>query len=193
MKIPKCLIPFRIAIRSNDARSQNAALGSTYTLTPNLVNETRLGFSRLRLTLGMNEPLFDVNGVEEKLPQMNFGGSYPLFGGAGAFNTNNPGGGVALSRDTTYQVYDNVSWNHGRQALKFGAEVDQVNYNRYEAPAALGSFQFTGKFTGNTVADYLLGLRRPPPGRWVPIPSMRASTRIPSTRRTTSIFFRTWW
>jgi hypothetical protein len=153
-------VPYTVPSRDsiNDARSQNAALGSTYTFTPNLVNESRVGFSRLRLTLGMNEPLFDVNGIEEKLPQMNLGGSYPLFGGAGAFNTNNPGGGVALSRDTTYQIYDNVAWSHGRQAIKFGAEVEQVNYNRYEAPAALGSFQFTGKFTGNTVADFLLGL-----------------------------------
>src|SRR5580658_3447920 len=151
-------VPFTIPGRDslNDARSQNAVLGSTYTITPNLVNETRFGFSRLRLTLGMQDPLFDVNGVEENLPQMNLGGSYPLFGGAGGFNTTNVGGGVALSRDTTYQAYDNLAWNHGRQALKFGAQVEQVNYNRYETPAVNGAFQFTGKFTGNTVADYLL-------------------------------------
>jgi Carboxypeptidase regulatory-like domain/TonB dependent receptor len=152
-------VPFTISGRDslNDARSQNAALGSTYTITPNLVNETRLGFSRLRLTLGFDEPLFNVNGTEQKVPQMNLGGSYPLFGGAGGFNTTNPGGGVALSRDTTYQVYDNVAWNHGRHAVKFGAEVQQLNYSRFEAPAVLGSFQFTGKFSGNSVADYLLG------------------------------------
>jgi hypothetical protein len=151
-------VPFTIPNRDslNDARSQNAVLGSTFTITPNLVNETRAGFSRLRLTLGLQDPLFDVNGVEENIPQMNLGGSYPLFGGAGGFNTTNPGGGIALSRDTTYQVYDNLAWNKGRQAIKFGAEVDQVNYNRYETPAIIGSFQFTGKFTGNTVADYLV-------------------------------------
>lgn len=152
-------VPFTIPGRDslNDARSQNAALGSTYTFTPNLLNETRFGFSRLRLTLGLAEPQFDVGGVEQKLPQMNLGGSYPLFGGAGGFNTTNPGGGIALSRDTTYQAYDNLAWNHGRQAIKFGFEAEQVNYNRYEAPAVLGSFQFTGKFSGNTVADDLLG------------------------------------
>ncbi len=152
-------VPFTVPNRDslNDARSQNAVIGSTYTFTPNLVNETRLGFSRLRLTLGFAEPLFDVNGVQQKVPQMNLGGSYPLFGGAGGFNTTNPGGGVALSRDTTYQAYDNLAWTRGRQAIKFGVEVEQVNYNRYEAPAVLGSFQFTGKFTGNSVADYLLG------------------------------------
>jgi hypothetical protein len=152
-------VPFTIPNRDslNDARSQNGVLGSTFTITPNLVNETHAGFSRLRLTLGFQDPLFDVKGVEENLPQMNLGGSYPLFGGAGGFNTTNPGGGVALSRDTTYQVYDNLAWNRGRQAIKFGAEVEQVNYNRFETPAVNGSFQFTGKFSGNTVADYLLG------------------------------------
>lgn len=152
-------VPFTIPNRDslNDARSQNAVLGSTYTITPNLVNETRAGFSRLRLTLGLQDPQFNVGGVEENLPQMNLGGSYPLFGGAGGFNTTNPGGGIALSRDTTYQLYDNLAWNRGRQAIKFGAEVEQVNYDRYETPAVLGSFQFTGKFSGNSVADYLLG------------------------------------
>jgi len=151
-------VPFTIPNRDslNDARSQNAVLGSTYTITPNLVNETHLGFSRLRLTLGMQDPLFNVNGVEENIPQMNLGGSYPLFGGAGGFNTTNVGGGTALSRDTTYQAYDNLAWNHGRQAIKVGAEVEQVNYDRFETPAVLGAFQFTGKFSGNTVADYLL-------------------------------------
>ena len=151
-------VPFTIPNRDslNDARSQNAVLGSTYTITPNIVNETHLGFSRLRLTLGLQDPQFNVNGVEENLPQMNLGGSYPLFGGAGGFNTTNPGGGIALSRDTTYQAYDNLAWNRGRQAFKFGAEVQQVNYARYETPAVLGSFQFTGKFSGNSVADYLL-------------------------------------
>jgi carboxypeptidase family protein/TonB-dependent receptor-like protein len=151
-------VPFTIPNRDslNDARSQNAVLGSTYTITPNVVNETHLGFSRLRLTLGLQDPQFNVNGVAENLPQMNLGGSYPLFGGAGGFNTTNPGGGIALSRDTTYQAYDNLAWNRGRQAFKFGAEVEQVNYARYETPAVLGSFQFTGKFSGNSVADYLL-------------------------------------
>jgi hypothetical protein len=153
-------VPFSVPGRDsvNDARSQNATLGSTYAITGNLLNETRLGFNRLRLTLGIAEPDFNVNGVEQHLPQFNLGGSYPLFGGAGGFNTTNAGGGIALSRDTTYQLYDNVAWTHGRQSMKFGVEVQQLNYNRYEAPATLGAFQFAGKFTTNTVADFLLGL-----------------------------------
>jgi hypothetical protein len=153
-------VPFTVPGRDsvNDARSQNAALGSTYAITGNLLNETRVGFNRLRLTLGLAEPNFAVAGVSQHFPQFNLGGSFPLFGGAGGFNTTNPGGGVALSRDTTYQVYDNLAWTHGRQSMKFGVEVQQINYNRYEAPATLGAFQFAGKFTSNTVADFLLGL-----------------------------------
>jgi hypothetical protein len=152
-------VPFTVPNRDsvNDARSQNATLGSTYAFTSNLLNETHVGFNRLRLTLGMAEPTFDINGVSQHLPQFNLGGSFPLFGGAGGFNTTNPGGGVAISRDTTYQIYDNVAWTTGRQAFKFGVEIEQLNYDRYEAPATLGAFQFTGKFTGSSVADFLLG------------------------------------
>jgi len=151
-------VPFTIPNRSsvNDARSQNATLGSTYAFSPNVLNETRLAFNRLRLTLGLSEPTFNVNGVEQRLPQFNLGGSFPLFGGAGGFNTTNPGGGVAISRDTTYQIYDNIAWTRGRHSLKFGAEVQQINYNRFEAPPTLGAFQFTGRFTGNSVADFLI-------------------------------------
>src|SRR5258706_6217442 len=152
-------VPFTVPNRDsvNDARSQNATLGSTYAFSANLLNETRLAFNRLRLTLGLSEPTFNVNGVDQRLPQFNLGGSFPLFGGAGGFNTTNPGGGVAVSRDTTYQLYDNIAWTRGRHAFKFGAEIQQINYNRFEAPPALGAFQFTGRFTGNSVADFLIG------------------------------------
>jgi hypothetical protein len=153
-------IPFTVPDRAalNDARSTNAALGSTYVIHSNLLNETRLGFSRLRLTTGLPEPSFNVDGAETHLPQFNLGGSFPLFGGAGSFNTTNAGGGIALSRDTTYQLYDNLAWTHGRHVIKLGAEIDQVRYSRFEAPSVLGAFQFAGRFTGNTVADFLLGL-----------------------------------
>src|SRR5204863_9426060 len=52
--------------------------------------------------------------------------------------------------DNTYQFYDNVFWQHGRHAIKFGGEALQVQYNRIETPSALANYQFTNGFTTRT-------------------------------------------
>jgi hypothetical protein len=150
----------------NDGRPQNAAFGSTYVISSRMVNETRLGFSRLRLLSGVPEIPFQVDGTTTRLPQMNVAG-YPLFGGAGGFNTTNAGGGVSLVRNNVFQIYDNLAWNVGKHSLKFGAEVAYSQYNRFEAANVTGSFQFTNGFTtrtarndgtGDPLASFLLAL-----------------------------------
>jgi len=153
-------VPFTVPARSslNDVRSTNTTLGATTVVAPNLLNEARLGFSHLRWLSGLPEPTFDVNGSQQHLPQIILGGSYPLFGGAGAYNATNPGGGIGLDRDTTYQAYDNFTWTHGPHAMRFGASIEMVDYVHSEAVNSLGAFQFTGRFTGNQVADFLLAL-----------------------------------
>jgi hypothetical protein len=147
------VIPGIVTGRSilNPARTQHAVLGATGVLTANLVNEARFGFSRLRVLNGVPELTFDVNGQQTVLPQFQVN-PYPLMGGAGAFVTTATGGGAALTRDTTFQFYDNVSWNKGRHSIKFGGGLYSIQYARYEAPNNLGRFQFTNGFTTRTAA-----------------------------------------
>ena len=133
----------------NPARSQHVVLGLTGVLRPNLMNEARFGFSRLYVLNGVPELTFDVNGQKTVLPQFQVN-PYPLMGGAGAFVTTSTGGGAALTRDNTFQFYDNVSWNKGRHSVKFGGGLYWIQYNRYEAPNNLGRFQFTTGFTTRT-------------------------------------------
>ena len=111
-----------------------------------------MGFSRLWVENGTPEPLFNVNGTQTELPQFNVN-PYPLMGGAGAFVTTATGGGTAITRDNTFQAYDNLSWNKGRHSFKFGGGAYKVQYNRYEEPAVLGRFQFTNGFTTRTAAN----------------------------------------
>ena len=150
----------------NPARAQNAVLGVTGVLGANVVNEARFGFSRLRVLNGVPELTFNINGQPTVLPQFQVN-PYPLMGGAGAFVTTATGGGAALTRDNTFQVYDNVSWNKGRHSIKFGGGLYWIQYNRYEAPNNLGRFQFTNGFTtrsasadgtGDALASMLLAL-----------------------------------
>lgn len=150
---------------ANNGRSQNATLGTTYVARQNLLNEARIGFSRLHVLTGLEEPLFDVDGQKTILPQFNVAG-YPLFGGAGQF-TGTTGGGLLRVRNSTFQIYDNVSWTHGRHVVKFGGEAVQVRYSRIETPTTVGNFQFTQGFTtrtartdgtGDPLASFLLGM-----------------------------------
>src|SRR5262249_16683814 len=108
--------------------------------------------TRLRVLNGVAEPVFNVNGQSVQLPQFNVT-PYPLMGGAGPFNTTAVGGGITLTRDNSFQFYDNVSWNIGRHSVKFGGQVYWVQYNRYESPTALGRFQFTNGFTTRTARN----------------------------------------
>jgi hypothetical protein len=151
--------------RINNARAQNAVIGSTKVLTPNLLNETRLSFSRQAILNGLPEPSFDVDGQRRALPQFILA-PYTIMGGSGVFN-NTRGGGTIQVRNNNFQLYDNVAWRTGRHAFKFGAEVFHMQYNRYESPSALGDFQFTNGFTtrtlrndgtGDALASFLLGM-----------------------------------
>jgi hypothetical protein len=161
------IIPAAVTGRDglNNARSQNAVIGSTKVLSANLLNETRIGFSRLVYLTGLPELSFDINGQQTALPQF-IAGPYPTMGGAGGF-IGTTGGGIVRVRDTNYQIYDNLAWTKGRHQLKFGGEIDRLDYNRYESANILGAYTFTSGFTtktlkndgtGDTLASVLLGL-----------------------------------
>jgi hypothetical protein len=139
------------------ALPQNAVIGATIVLSPNIVNEARLGFNRMNYGSGVPEPFFDVNGAETHLPYFKLT-NYAQMGGAG--------GGASQTRDNTYQAYDNVSWQHGRHLLKFGAELMFLEYVPITDPNEYGTYQFSSgqsarssatDGTGSALASYLLG------------------------------------
>ena len=53
------------------------------------------------------------------------------------------GGGATQTRDNTYQVYDNVSWQKGRHLIKCGAEFMFIEYVPVTQPNLYGSYQFS--------------------------------------------------
>jgi hypothetical protein len=161
------IIPQTVSGRDNinNVRPQNAVTGLTKIFGPTVVSETRAAFNRYRQINGLPELDFNVNGQNTHLPQFIVSG-YPTMGGAGSF-VGTTGGGIALVRDNTYQVYENVLWQHGRHAIEFGGEALQIQYNRYETPSALANFNFTNGFTtrtanndgtGDALASLLLAL-----------------------------------
>ncbi len=60
-------------------------------------------------------------------------------------------------QDTDYEVYDNAIWHRGRHTVKFGVYYLHLDFDPVNANNARGTFQFTGRYTGNALGDFLLG------------------------------------
>ena len=137
-------------------------LGDVDTIRPNLVNEFRAGVVILVSASGANFTGQDllqqigISGLPARPPINNL----PIFSISGisgnTINLLNP------VNDGHAQFADNLSWVRGRHSMKFGLEQTDWFVNRWmpntSGNPVFGSFSFTGKFTGNAYADFLLGL-----------------------------------
>jgi hypothetical protein len=146
-------IPFTIPDRRNpnESRPHNLAIGYTQSFGPRIVNETRLGYQRIRFVNGIPEPTFSIDGQSRQLPNFIVAG-VPSFGGAGPVNATGLGG-LGLARSNTYQLYNNTSYQRGAWSFKFGGEIYNVQYNREEAPGVLGQFQYGTEITAATALN----------------------------------------
>ncbi|MBM3762051.1 MAG: hypothetical protein FJW36_17610 [Acidobacteria bacterium] len=146
-------IPFTITDRRNpnESRPHNLALGYTHIFSPALINETRLGYQRVRFVTGIPEPTFSIDGQNRQLPNFIIAG-VTSFGGAGPVNATGLGG-LGLPRSNTYQLYNNTSWQRGTWSLKFGGEIYNVQYNYQEAPGIFGQFQYGPELTAATALN----------------------------------------
>ncbi len=135
---------------------QLLTLNETWTITPTLVNEARLGFNRIHITFvadnNSSASNFGINsGVTAPigLPQISISGNF-TFGGIGGFPQGR-GDNVGVASDT-------LSWVHGRHTIKFGGEFRRQNSDNFSSTPGTFSFaninafladQATG-FTANT-------------------------------------------
>ena len=140
-------------------RSQNVMAALTYVLTPKLVNETRLAFSRVassvtqeasRLNSSVGLPTISPNSRDAGLSFITITGFSPL-GDEG----NNPQNSVT----NVYQVLNNSSYAHGNHLIKFGADLRFSQQNAFRDVESRGRLQFSPFFqlTGNALGDLLLG------------------------------------
>jgi hypothetical protein len=140
-------------------RSQNFMSALTWVLSPKLVNETRLAFSRVAssvtqqasvLNAGVGLPTISPNQRDVGLSFITITGFSPL-GDEG----NNPQNSVT----NVYQVLDNASYVRGRHVIKFGADLRFSQQNAFRDVESRGRLQFSpfGQITGNALGDLLLG------------------------------------
>ncbi|MBI5084068.1 MAG: carboxypeptidase regulatory-like domain-containing protein [Acidobacteria bacterium] len=132
-----------------------------YAIRPTLLNEFRGGLNYVHR--GQRREV-DVDGKK-------FAGEVGLTG----YDASMPTGGlpqIGLSSVTglsvsvpryfgngTLQVNDNLTWIKGRHTLKFGVGFRRTYSDQIEpGVGSYGNFAFTGSFSGNDFADFLLGI-----------------------------------
>ena len=135
-------------------------LGDTFTISPTVFNEFRAGV--VILSANSDNPLkgqaiLDQAGISG-LPSRGLQNGLPFINITGLSSVSesllNP------VNDGHAQLADNITWVRGRHTMKFGGEWTKWFVNRYLAVQSglFGTYTFTGQFTGNPYADFLLGL-----------------------------------
>ena len=146
-------------------------LGSnTRTITPNLVNETRFGYTRLFNSIGTLSAFTTDEVSALSIPGLQPG--QPATWGIPAISLNGDGfSGIGDSTDGPYvimnntlQAVDNLSWIHGKHTFKFGFEYNRQNFNQVGNQFSRGNFVFQPNATqssthtgGDAFAEFLLG------------------------------------
>ena len=159
--------------------AQNVALNYNATISPNILNELRFGFSRMPSAFDLADPSAPSNA------SIGLAGTpVPDEPGTALFaiskNRRTPGLGVSPvgpEGDTPksddmrgYHLSENVLWDRGNHSLKFGFEFRQMRIERQPAGWRRGWGYFRGDYTaefpnaassrgatGNPQADFLLG------------------------------------
>ncbi|MEP7271302.1 MAG: TonB-dependent receptor, partial [Acidobacteriota bacterium] len=152
---------FNDAFGSNLNRSQGLALGLTWTVSPTLVGDFRLGFARGNYFT--NPPNFGVDGPAA-IGLKNVPNDPSITGGVPKFNIQ---GFDAVGRHTSTPQFQtprswnpraSFSWNHGQHLIKFGTEFQFVKTKINDLNATIGRMNFENRFTNRAVGDLLLGL-----------------------------------
>jgi hypothetical protein len=81
-----------------------------------------------------------------------------FFGGSGLGRIGSPDFLPKFQHTNQFEYIDTLSWLRGNHAFKIGADIIAPMQNRYmDVPATRGALRFRNAFTGNPMADFLLG------------------------------------
>ncbi|MGC4049783.1 MAG: carboxypeptidase regulatory-like domain-containing protein [Paludibaculum sp.] len=142
----------------HDNLSQNANIGWTRVLTPNLVNTALIAYSRLAMT--HSEENAGVNDIIGQLGIQGVG-----FGGARAWGAPyfNVQGYSAFgdtfqatpmqSWDTVVEGRDTLAWQHGHHSLRVGSSYRRFIWPMWAYVLSRGYYQFTSGYTTRTATN----------------------------------------
>jgi hypothetical protein len=152
-------------------RYKQWAVSNTRTLTPNLVNDARVGYSSFFNSLGtLSAGSLDVVseiGIPNQNPgdPITWGIPNVVFNGTGFTAIGDANDGPFANDNNTLQFSDKVSWIRGKHTIAFGGEYLRQNFNQAGNQFSRGVFTFQASATanpadrtgGHAFADFMLG------------------------------------
>lgn len=158
----------------NTYPSKIAGASWVHTFSPAIINEARLGFTRVRWNNGVpSDPsgLFGLAGESKVGITFPFTQQYAGFTGQNIGNNASYIGTQASPQvftDNTFNYQDTLTWQRGRHLLTTGVQATryQQNYLNAGNVGFLGQFQYNGSYTSNLnaangagygPADFVLG------------------------------------
>jgi hypothetical protein len=140
--------------------SYSAVVHTTYVISPTLLNEAAFNYNGNRINIipqGLTSApsgftfnrLFTGPNADNRIP-----GIY-LNGSTGSTYTSNWTPWINKADD--YQFRDDISWTKGAHQLKMGASWAIYKKIQDYFADTQGTFRFNGSYTGNDMADFLLG------------------------------------
>ena len=177
-------------------RVQTTAAGFTYTISPTVLVDGNVGYTRQNIGANGDEQNGDYGTDVLKIPGTNGVGpnymgvpGFQVTGVANIGNTNT--GSPFLFRDNQYTTAINLSKTKGAHNLRFGFEYDKYALNHFQPQGgtfgtARGTFGFDGTLTALKAAPPSISMAsRPIPGRSSCSATPAASEKSPSSRTRT--------
>lgn len=138
-----------------------ASIGYTRTFTPTTVNELRLGFNHVHIRRGVpvdgtRRPSGDllVPGVPDD-PRVN---GLTLFAPSRFARVGDPRFAPTILTSQERQITDSLTLVRRAHTIKIGGELRWSQFNISQEAAPRGQFSFNGQYSGNSLADMLLGM-----------------------------------
>ncbi|MFB3827197.1 MAG: carboxypeptidase regulatory-like domain-containing protein [Bryobacteraceae bacterium] len=137
------------------ATVQSVTLGDTVAIRPDVLNQLRVSFNRVKSTV------VNLNPVHLS----NLGANFPVLGPlippaitvSGRVTLGSGSGADSYNVNESWQLSETVNWTRDRHAIKTGFEMLKLRYLNRSSFHTMGTFTFSGQATGNAAADFLLG------------------------------------
>jgi hypothetical protein len=141
--------PYEIGSRFN--QNKDFAVSNTYTLTNALLNEFTVDYLQAN---SLDSPLTQIppSKLGVNIPYGDGEGLSVTVNGYFSLGTANP----AVQAYRNPHLRDTMTWVHGRHTLKWGYEGFRMSF-RLDSNFNTNSVTFSGAYSGNALADFMLG------------------------------------